>query len=78
MLEVLLSSRHKNIHEWRRQESIRRALERWPDLLDGTNPVKEERQFLGELMQATKKGDEELSEQSQHGLENGLGKLEES
>ena len=76
--EVLLSGHHKNIHEWRRRESIRRTLERRPDLLDGANLTKKERQFLEELMQAAKEGDEEPSEQLQYGLEKGLEKLEES
>ena len=31
--EVLLSGHHKNIEEWRRQQSIKRTLERRPDLL---------------------------------------------
>ncbi len=32
--EVLLSGHHKNIESWRREQSIRRTLERRPDLLE--------------------------------------------
>ena len=35
--EVLLSGHHKNIEEWRRKESIRRTLERRPDLPPGAS-----------------------------------------
>ena len=48
--EVLLSGHHKNIEEWRRRESIRRTLERRPDLLEGANLSKKEKKFLEELM----------------------------
>ena len=36
--EVLLSGHHKNIEEWRRQQSIKRTLERRPDLLEHARP----------------------------------------
>ena len=32
--EVLLSGHHKNISEWRRQESLKRTQERRPDILE--------------------------------------------
>ena len=32
--DVLLSGHHKNIEEWRKQESLKRTLERRPDLLE--------------------------------------------
>ena len=48
--EVLLSGHHKNIETWRRQQSIRRTLERRPDLLEEANLSKKERQYLAELM----------------------------
>ena len=35
--EVLLSGHHKNIETWRRQQSIRRTLERRPDLLEAVS-----------------------------------------
>lgn len=47
--EVLLSGHHKNIDTWRRQESIRRTLERRPDLLEHAVLNKKEQEFLREL-----------------------------
>lgn len=47
--EVLMSGHHKNIYEWRRRESIRRTLERRPDLLDEAVLDKKEQLFLEEL-----------------------------
>lgn len=47
--EVLLSGHHKRIEEWRRQQSIRRTLERRPDLLAEANLSKKELAFLEEL-----------------------------
>lgn len=47
--EVLLSGHHKNIDTWRRQESIRRTLERRPDLLEHASLSKKEQQFLKEI-----------------------------
>lgn len=48
--EVLLSGHHKNIETWRRQQSIKRTLERRPDLLAGANLSKKEKQYLAELL----------------------------
>jgi len=47
--EVLLSGHHKNIETWRREQSIKRTLERRPDLLDGANLSKKEKEYLAEL-----------------------------
>lgn len=47
--EVLLSGHHKNIDTWRRQESIRRTLERRPDLLKEALLSKKDQEFLAEL-----------------------------
>lgn len=47
--EVLLSGHHKNIREWRRQESVKRTLERRPDLLKDANLTKKETEFLHKL-----------------------------
>ena len=47
--EVLLSGHHKNIEEWRRKESIRRTLERRPDLLPGASLTLKEHQYLDSL-----------------------------
>ena len=48
--EVLLSGHHKNIDTWRRQQSIRRTLERRPDLLSDAVLSKKEKAFLEELL----------------------------
>ena len=48
--EVLLSGHHKNIETWRRQQSIKRTLERRPDLLADANLSKKEKQYLAELL----------------------------
>ena len=48
--EVLLSGHHKNIETWRRQQSIKRTLERRPDLLEGANLSKKEKLYLEELL----------------------------
>ncbi|RKJ03783.1 tRNA (guanosine(37)-N1)-methyltransferase TrmD [bacterium D16-54] len=47
--EVLLSGHHKNIEIWRRQQSIRRTLERRPDLLENARLTKDERAYLQKL-----------------------------
>ena len=52
--DVLLSGHHKNIEEWRRRESIKRTLERRPDLLEEANLDKKERKFLEELLAISK------------------------
>jgi len=49
--EVLLSGHHANIEKWRRQQSIKRTLERRPDLLEGANLSKKEKIFLNQLLQ---------------------------
>ena len=46
---VLLSGHHKNIEEWRRCESIKRTLERRPDLLKEAKLSKKEKQYLESL-----------------------------
>ena len=46
---VLLSGHHKNIETWRRQESIKRTLERRPDLLAQANLTKKEQEYLKKL-----------------------------
>ena len=47
--EVLLSGHHKNIEEWRRQQSIRRTLERRPDLLGEAVLTLKEARYLDSL-----------------------------
>lgn len=46
---VLLSGDHGKVARWRRRESLRRTLERRPDLLDGAELSDENRQLLDEL-----------------------------
>ncbi|MFQ9151749.1 MAG: tRNA (guanosine(37)-N1)-methyltransferase TrmD [Blautia sp.] len=46
---VLLSGHHANVEKWRREESIKRTLERRPDLLEDANLTEKEKQFLTSL-----------------------------
>ena len=52
---VLLSGHHGEIRRWRRQETLRRTLERRPDLLEGARLDDEERDILRELRVAKQK-----------------------
>lgn len=47
--EVLLSGHHKNIEAWRREQSIKRTLERRPDLLKEAVLSKKEAEYLKSL-----------------------------
>lgn len=47
--QVLLSGHHKNIEAWRRQESIKRTLERRPDLLKEATLTPKEMEYLNGL-----------------------------
>lgn len=47
--DVLLSGHHKNIEKWRREESLRRTLERRPELLAEANLSKDDCKFLQSL-----------------------------
>ncbi|MGN0372284.1 MAG: tRNA (guanosine(37)-N1)-methyltransferase TrmD [Enterocloster sp.] len=58
--DVLLTGHHKNIEAWRREQSIRRTLERRPDLLKEAVLTLKEQKFLDSL----------------RGTEEGLGELE--
>lgn len=55
--EVLLSGHHANIEKWRREQSIRRTLERRPDLLKDANLTDKERNFVRELMKEYERPD---------------------
>ena len=46
---VLLSGHHANVEKWRREESIKRTLERRPDLLEEANLTEKEKKFLTSL-----------------------------
>ncbi len=50
--EVLLSGNHAQIAKWRREQAIRRTLERRPELLDKANLCLEERQLVDRLKYA--------------------------
>ena len=47
--EVLSSGNHAEIARWRRNESLRRTLERRPELLEGITLTKHDRAFLASL-----------------------------
>lgn len=47
--EILLSGHHENIRKWRKKESLRRTLERRPDLLEHYELNKEEETMLAEI-----------------------------
>lgn len=51
--EVLLSGHHEEIRKWRRKESLKRTLERRPDLLERAELTEEDRKLIKEL---TEKG----------------------
>ena len=46
---VLVSGHHEQVRRWRLRESLRRTLERRPDLLEGRVPPREEAKLLAEL-----------------------------
>ncbi|WMM31606.1 tRNA (guanosine(37)-N1)-methyltransferase TrmD [Shouchella clausii] len=48
--DVLLSGHHAKIEEWRMEQSLRRTLERRPDLLKGYEPTAKEADILKRLM----------------------------
>lgn len=47
--DILLSGNHKLINEWREKESLRRTLERRPDLLEVIDLNEKQEQWLNEL-----------------------------
>jgi tRNA (guanine37-N1)-methyltransferase len=47
--DILLSGHHANIETWRRQEALRRTLERRPELLEGLELSKEDKKLLQEI-----------------------------
>lgn len=46
---VLLSGHHANIEKWRRKESLKRTLERRPDMLSNAELTKNDRKILEEI-----------------------------
>lgn len=49
--EILLSGHHANVEKWRREQSIKRTLERRPDLLEDADLSAEDKKFLSMLIQ---------------------------
>ena len=47
--DVLVSGNHAEVIKWRRQQSLRRTLQRRPDLLDKANLSQQDREFLEEV-----------------------------
>lgn len=47
--DILISGHHAHIERWRRQESLKRTLERRPDLLSRASLTEEDIKFLAEL-----------------------------
>ena len=55
--EVLLSGHHKKIDIWRREQSIKRTLERRPDLLEEAVLSKKEVEYLNKLLKELENGE---------------------
>lgn len=47
--DVLLSGHHANVEKWRREQSLRRTLERRPDLLERVELTKEDQKALARI-----------------------------
>ena len=56
--EVLMSGHHANIARWRREEALKRTLERRPDLLKAAPLTEDDRRFLEALREARKEESE--------------------
>ena len=52
--DILLSGHHKNIDEWRLKQSLKRTLERRPELLNGKEFSKLEKKLLKEIKEEQK------------------------
>lgn len=57
--EVLTSGNHQKIKEWRMKESLRRTLERRPDLLESANLTREQQIMLQDLKLDQESDDDE-------------------
>jgi len=62
--EVLLSGTHAQIAKWRREQIIRRTLERRPELLDKTDLCLEEKQLVARLTSSPKESRPSLDKES--------------
>lgn len=54
--DILLSGHHANIELWRREQALKRTLERRPDLLDKVELTDQDRQFLKQLQNERESG----------------------
>ncbi|MEI0739924.1 tRNA (guanosine(37)-N1)-methyltransferase TrmD [Paenibacillus sp. JTLBN-2024] len=54
--DILLSGHHANIELWRREQALKRTLERRPDLLDKVELTDQDRQFLKRLQNERESG----------------------
>ncbi|MFR5876732.1 MAG: tRNA (guanosine(37)-N1)-methyltransferase TrmD, partial [Eubacterium sp.] len=52
--EVLLSGHHANVAQWRRQQSLKRTLERRPDMLDNADITNDDKKYLASLNEGNK------------------------
>jgi len=50
---LLVSGHHANVEKWRRQEALKRTLQRRPDLLEKAELTDQERKWLVELQRET-------------------------
>ena len=62
--EILLSGNHAQIAKWRREQIIRRTLERRPELLDKANLFSEEKKLIRSLTSPSKKSQPSLNKES--------------
>lgn len=53
--EVLLSGHHANIEKWRREQSLKRTLEKRPEMLKKAELTKEDKKYLHKLMEEREK-----------------------
>src|SRR5690625_6576882 len=65
--EVLLSGNHALIEEWRKKESLKRTLNRRPDLLDDYQLTKEEKNLLNKIKNEENRSEEHTSELQSRG-----------
>ncbi len=49
---VLLSGHHVNVEKWRREQSLKRTLERRPDLLEAANLTEADKKYLQSLQES--------------------------
>jgi tRNA (guanine37-N1)-methyltransferase len=47
--DVLLSGHHANVEKWRRQQSLKRTLQRRPDMLEYAQLTKDDIKYLSNL-----------------------------